>query len=64
MVRRDFMGERVQRIRTRWLLGGVEGEVMNSSMRRDAIACPRPLRYVSTNHSMIISTVHIAVRYL
>lgn len=43
MVKRVLRGERVQRIRIRCLEGGVEGEVRNSSMRRHAIANPRPL---------------------
>ena len=43
MVNRVLRGVRVQRIRIRCLLGEVEGEVMNSSMRREAIPKPRPL---------------------
>jgi hypothetical protein len=34
---RFFMGERVQSMRIRWRVGGVEGEVMKSSIMRDAI---------------------------
>jgi hypothetical protein len=43
-VKRVLRGVRVQRIKIKCLLGGVEGAVMNSSMRRKAIAKPRPLQ--------------------
>ena len=49
MVRRDFNGERVVSTSTRCLLGGVEGEVKNSSMRRSAMEYPRPLHGVSND---------------
>jgi len=37
MVNRVFMGERVHRIRTRCLFGGVAGEMRNSSMSLAAV---------------------------
>ena len=51
-----FIGERVQRIRTRCLLGGVDGEVRNSSMSRAAIAYPRPL--LECQHSQMKIRCH------
>jgi hypothetical protein len=45
MVNRVLRGLRVQRMMIRCLLGEVDGETMNSSMRRDVIAKPRPLEH-------------------
>jgi hypothetical protein len=43
MVNRVFRGVRVHRIMMRCFLGGVAGEVRNSSIRRAATAKPKPL---------------------
>jgi hypothetical protein len=47
IVKRVLRGARVQTMRIRCLFGGVEGEVMNSSIVRAAIEYPKPLFMVS-----------------
>lgn len=54
MVKRVLRGVRVVMIRTRCLVGGVEGDVRNSSMRRVAIPNPRPLGTVSALELAVI----------